>query len=91
MRQGSGTERKQRRLAEEELKEISERDFQFYGEPLENVTAFKYLGRVMTAGDDDWEEVSGNLQKARNSWGQMSRIFIQEGVDPKVSGTFSRQ
>ena len=29
-------------------------DFEAYGAPLENVTAFKYLGRLMTAGDDDW-------------------------------------
>ena len=34
--------------------ESSERAFQAYGEPLENVTAFKYLVRVITAGDDDW-------------------------------------
>ena len=48
-----GVDRKRMRLAEEELREISERAFQAYGAPLENVTAFKYLGRVMTARDDD--------------------------------------
>ena len=42
------------RLAEEELQESSERSFQAYGPLLENVTAFKYLGRVMVARDDDW-------------------------------------
>ena len=42
-----------RRLVEAELRDITERDFEAYGEPLENVTAFKYLGLVMTAGDDD--------------------------------------
>ena len=31
---------KRRRLAQEELREISERAFEAYGEPLENVTAF---------------------------------------------------
>ena len=30
----------------------------------------------------------GNLGKARNSWGRLSRILIWEGVDPKVSGIF---
>ena len=34
-----------------------------------NVTAFRYLGRVMTADDDDWPSVVGNLQKARKIWG----------------------
>ena len=46
---------------EEELREISERVFQAYGSLLENVTAFKYLGRVMKVGYDDWTGVSGNL------------------------------
>ena len=48
-----GAERKRRRLSEEELREISERDFQDYGEPLETVAAFRYLGRAMMACDDD--------------------------------------
>ena len=30
---------------------------------MDTVALFKYLGRVMTAGDDDWKEVSGNLRK----------------------------
>ena len=46
-------EQKRRRLAEAELRGSSERAFEAYGEPLENVTAFRYLGRVVTAGYDD--------------------------------------
>ena len=68
------TERKRRRLFEDELMESTERTFQTYVEPLENVTAFRYLGRVMTAGDDDWPAVLGSLQKARKSWGWLLRI-----------------
>ena len=83
-----GTEQNRRRLAEEELREISERFFKAYGAPLENVTAFKYLVWVMMARDDDWPEVAGNLQKARKIWGRMSRVLIRERVDPKVSGHF---
>ena len=52
------------------------------------MTTFKYLGRVMTAGDDDWPAVVGNLQKARKSWGRLSRILIWEGADTKVLGKF---
>ena len=70
-----GAGRKIRRLAEEELREISEREFQAYGCPLENVMAFKYLGRVITVVDDDWPVLVGNLQKARKSWGRMLRIL----------------
>ena len=56
-----------------------------------NVMAFKYLGLVMTAGDDDCPAFAGNLQKARASWGQMSRILCREGADPKVPGHFFKR
>ena len=83
-----GADCKRKRLADEELREILERAFQAYGEPLENVSAFRYLGRVMTAGDDDWHVVVRNLQRAINSWGQLLRILSQEGADLKVSVIF---
>ena len=55
---------------------------------MENVTTFKYLGRVMTAVDDDWPDVVGNISQERKSRGRLLRILIREGVDPKVSGHF---
>ena len=67
-----GAERKRRRLAEAEMRESTERDFEAYGEPIRNVTEFKYLGRVLTAGDNDWLAVVGNLGKARRSWGRLA-------------------
>ena len=83
-----GVERERRRLAEAETRESSERAFEAYGEPLENVTTFRYLGQVLTAGDDDWLEVVGKLGKSGKSWGKLSRILIREGAYPKVSGIF---
>ena len=62
-------------LAEAELRESMERAFEACGEPLENVTAFKYLGQILTAGDDDWPAVVENLSKARNSWERLSWIL----------------
>ena len=59
-----GAEWKRRRLAEAELREISERAFEAYGENLKNVTTFQYLGQVLTAGDYDWLAVVGKLGKA---------------------------
>ena len=35
------------------MRESTERAFEEYEKPLENVTAFKYLGRVLMVGDDD--------------------------------------
>ena len=72
-------------MAEAELRESMERAFKAYGKPLENVSDSKYLGRVITAGDEDWPEVAGNLSKARKSWGRFSRILCQEGSGVRVS------
>ena len=71
---------------EAELRESTEMAFEAYGEPLENVMMFKYLRRMLTAGDDDWPAVVGNLSKVRKSWGRLLRILIREGLDPKVLG-----
>ena len=79
-----GAERKIRRMAEEELMVSTERDFDTYRKPIDMVTKFKYMGRVMTAGDDDWPAVAGNLVKAWKSWGRLARILSKEGADMKV-------
>ena len=52
------------------------------------VPRFTYLGRVMTAGDDNWPAVAGNLKKARRSWGRLQRILRKEGATPRISGSF---
>ena len=52
------------------------------------MTAFRYLGRVITAGGDDWPAVVGNHQKSRKNWGRLFQILSQEGADLKVSGYF---
>ena len=71
-----------------ETREISERAFEAYGEPIHNVLAFRYMCRVLKTGDDYWLEVVGNLGKARNSWGRLSRVLSRQGVDPKMSMNF---
>ena len=60
---------------EEEFRERLERAFEAYCAPLVNVTAFKYLGLVMTAEDDDWTAVVGNLQRTRKSWWRLLHIL----------------
>ena len=86
-----GAERKRRWIAEAGLRESTESAFEAYGKPLDNVSSFNYLRRVMTSGDDDWPEVAGNLSKAWESWGRLSRILCREGADARVSGKFSRR
>ena len=75
-------------MTETELRDSTERDFEAYGKPLERVSTFKYLGRAMTAGDDNCPAVVGNLVKARKSWGRLARILTREGADKRVSGNF---
>ena len=65
-----------------------ERVFEAYGAPIESVTEFKYLGRILTVPDDDWPEVVRSLGKVRRSWGKFSRVLGREGADPKVSREF---
>ena len=48
-----GVEQKKWRLAEVELRESSKRALEAYRELLEHLTEFKYLGQVLTEGDDD--------------------------------------
>ena len=74
-------------MAEAELRDSTERALEVYGKPLETVATFKYLGRVMTADDDNWPAVAGNFMKARKSWVRLSRILIvQEGIGKLLQG-----
>ena len=41
--------------------------FEVYGQQIQLVPRFKYLGRILTEGDDGWSAVAGNLAKARKS------------------------
>ena len=48
-----GAERKRQRLAETETRENLERAFSAYGQPMEAVLVFWYLGRLLTATDNN--------------------------------------
>ena len=87
----SGAKIKHRRLAEAEIRDSTEMAFEVYWKQIQAVPRFTYLGRVMTAGDDDWPAVAGNLAKARKSWGRMQGTLRMEGATPRISGNFSRR
>ena len=65
-----------------------ERAFHAYGQPMETVSEFRYLGRLLTATDDDWSAVAGNIRKSWVSWGRLAQVLGREGADPKVSRSF---
>ena len=55
---------------------------------MEAMSDFRYLGRLLTATDNDWPAVTGNIRKARVSWGRLARVLGRVGADPKVSQSF---
>ena len=83
-----GAEQKRRRLAKTETPENAERVFHAYGKPMEAVSEFRYLRQLLTATDDEWPAVAGNIRKARVSWGRLALVLGREGADPKVSRSF---
>ena len=48
-----GAEKKRRRLAEAEVRDSAEMAFEFYGEQLQAVSSFKYMGRILTEREND--------------------------------------
>ena len=55
-----------------------------YGEALELVEVFKYLGRLITFNDDDIQAVRGNLKKARRVCAQILRVLRAENESSQV-------
>ncbi len=46
------------------------RTFTAYGEDLERVEVFKYLGRLLAYNHNDSQAMWSNLKKARKGWAQ---------------------
>ena len=63
-------------------------EFYAYGEDLERVEVFKYLGRLIVFDDDDTQVVRGNLTKARRVWERISRVLRAENASASVCGMF---
>ena len=72
-------------MTEEEERAITSRAFSAYGHPLEMVTSFQYLRRVILAADNYWLAVVQNLEKSRAVWRRMTKILSREGSEPRVS------
>ena len=82
-----GAERKLRQWVWEEAQYSMEATFQDYGWTLESGNPFKYLGRVLTASNDNWLDLVANLRKAWKKWERLYRILGREGADARTTGT----
>jgi hypothetical protein len=83
-----GWDKKVQHEAAETARVALTQSFTVYGDKLERVEVFKYLGRLLAYNDNDTQAMQGNLKKARKSWGQVSRILRAENASPKVCGIF---
>ena len=58
--------------------------FGAYGGPLDTMTTFKYLERILTESDNNWPAVVANRKKLRKRWAWLSQIIVREGTDPQT-------
>ena len=49
---------------------------------------FKYMGRVLSALENDWPAVVTKLRKAQKKWVRLLRVLGREGADDRTLGTF---
>lgn len=67
---------------------MASQQFFIGGVPLESVSSFRYLGRMLSSNDSDLVAVKTNLQKARRQWGRICSVLCKSDVPPKVMGYF---
>jgi hypothetical protein len=78
-------ERDERNL---ECMRATRQTFNIQGRQIEMVHEFRYLGRPLTANDNDWAALMWNLGKARKRWAMISRVLAREGASPRISAMF---
>ena len=83
-----GAELLHRRRLQETIRKANEVVLSTNGTPLEKVTAFCYLGRIVAGNNSDWPAVYKNLQKAKAKWALISRPLLKTGVAPRFVGMF---
>jgi Reverse transcriptase (RNA-dependent DNA polymerase) len=62
--------------------------FTVKGNPIERVSEFKYLGRMITETDDDWCAVNRNLKHAQATWARVRKLLAQaKKKSPKAAAS----
>jgi hypothetical protein len=62
--------------------------FMVYGDVLERVEVFRYLGRLLSQDDDDIQAVRSQLRKAHGTWARVGQVLRKENAPPRVSAKF---
>ena len=64
--------------------------FHIGGNPIEFVSDFRYLGRILSKDDSDDLAAYTRLQKAKRVWGLFSRLLQADGASVETMGRFYR-
>ncbi len=70
-----GVEWKQQREMAVALALALRQQFLVWGNVLEWVKVFKYLGRLMSQDDDDIQAIRTQIPKARSSWAYIGQVL----------------
>ena len=83
-----GHERKLQHEAAANFVVALRQEFTVYGDVLERVEVYKYLGRLLAFDDTDTQVVRSNLNKTGGCWAWISRVLWAENTSSRVSGMF---
>jgi len=83
-----GQRLKEQRRREEAAGRATEQVFTACGAPLDSVTEFKYLGRLLSCQDNDWPALYYNIARARKRWAMVSCILVRDGASPRAMAMF---
>ena len=86
-----GEDHKLHWLEAEEARAGSETSLTAYGQTLTAVSSIKYMGRVLSALDDDFPAVISNLRKLQKKWACLLRFMGWEVMDAQTLVTFYRK
>ena len=62
--------------------------FHIGDQPIKNVSSSKYLGRVLSANDDDLPAIVANVCRAHQRWGQVAQLLVWEGASTATMSYF---
>ncbi len=83
-----GWERKGQHVAAVRSQQALGRSFTAYGEELERVKVFKYLGQLIEYDDANNQAMRSNLRKARGCWAWVSCVLRAENASPPTCRMF---
>ena len=57
-------------------------------EPIERVSEFRYLGRMIADSNDDWLAILTNIKKYRIRWGRLAKVLRSYTIPHKLASVF---